>query len=346
MRIAPAIILSIEQRKQLEMWARSRRAPLRVAERAQMILLAAEGRQNLEIARALGRSRQAVARWRERFSDLGWAGIERDAPRAGRKPKISAARVAAIVRKTTQETPPQATQWSTRTMARVAGVSEATVRRIWRAHGLKPHRTKTFKVSNDPAFAEKLEDIVGLYLNPPEHAVVLSVDEKSQIQALDRTQPGLPLKPGRLQTMTHDYKRHGTTTLFAALSTLDGNVIGTCMPRHTHREWLKFLQQLDRETPPAMPLHVIADNYGTHKHPRVVRWLKRHPRFQMHFTPTGASWLNMIERFFRDLSTNRIRRGTFASVRELIAAIESYIAQHNREPKPFIWTAKASDVLE
>jgi transposase len=346
MRIALAITLSLEQRKQLEIWARSRRAPLRVAERARMILLAAEGRQNREIAGAVGRSRQAVARWRERFSERGLVGIEKDAPRAGRKPQISAARVVAIVRQTTQEIPPHATQWSTRTMARAAGVSEATVRRIWRAHGLKPHRVKTFKVSNDPAFAEKLEDIVGLYLNPPEHAVVLSVDEKSQIQALDRTQPGLPLKPGRLQTMTHDYKRNGTTTLFAALSTLDGNVIGTCMPHHTHREWLRFLQQLDRETPSDKALHVIADNYGTHKHPRVVRWLKRHPRFHMHFTPTGASWLNMIERFFRDLSTNRIRRGTFASVRELIAAIESYIAQHNREPKPFIWTAKATDILE
>jgi transposase len=346
MRIAPAITLSTEQRKQLETWARSRRAPRRMAERAQMIMLAAEGRQNREIARAVGRTRQAVARWRQRFSERGLAGIEKDAPRTGRKPKISVARVAMIVRKTTRETPPHATQWSTRSMAHVAGVSEATVRRIWRAHGLKPHRTKTFEVSNDPAFAEKLEDIVGLYLNPPEHAVVLSVDEKSQIQAIDRTQPGLPLKPGRLQTMTHDYKRNGTTTLFAALSTLDGNVIGTCMPRPTHREWLKFLQQLDRETPTATPLHVIADNYGTHKHPRVIRWLKRHPRFHMHFTPTSASWLNMIERFFRDLSIKRIRRGTFASVRELIAAIENYIAQHNREPKPFIWTAKASDILE
>lgn len=346
MRIAPAVALSAEQGKQLEIWARSRRTPLRVAERAQMILRAAEGRQNREIARAVGRSRQAVTRWRRRFCAHGLAGIEEDAPRAGRKPRISADRVAAIVRKTTRETPPHATQWSTRAMARVAGVSEATVRRIWRAHGLKPHRTKTFKVSNDPVFAEKLEDIVGLSLNPPDHAVVLSVDEKSPIQALDRTQPGLPLKKGRLQTMTHDYQRHGTSTLFAALSTLEGNVIGTCMPRHTHREWWRFLQQLDRETPAPKPLHVIADNYGTHKPPRVIRWRKRHPRFHMHFTPTGASWLNMIERFFRDLSTNRIRRGSFASVPELLAAIETYIAQHNREPKPFIWTAKTSDILE
>lgn len=235
MRIAPAVTVNAEQRKQLEVWARSRRAQLRLAERARMILLAAEGRQNREIARLIGRSRQAVARWRARFSKCGLAGIERDAPRSGRKPEISAARVTAIVRKTTQETSPHANQWSTRTMARVAGVSEATVRRIWRAHGLKPHRTKTFKVSNDPAFVEKLEDVVGLYLNPLEHAVVLSVHEKSQIQALDRTQPGLPLKPGRLQTMPNHYKRNGTTP-FAALSTLDGKVIGACMPRHTHRD--------------------------------------------------------------------------------------------------------------
>jgi transposase len=346
MRIALAITLSAEQRRQLETWARSRRAPLRLAERARMILLAAEGRENREIARTVGRSRQAVARWRRRFSEHGLAGIEKDAPRPGRKPHISAARVEEIVRKTTQETPPQATHWSTRAMARAAGVSEATVRRIWRAHGLKPHRTKTFKLSNDPAFAEKLEDIVGLYWNPPEHALVLSVDEKSQIQALDRTQPGLPLKPGRWATMTHDYKRHGTTTLFAALNTLNGRVVGTCMSRHTHREWLKFLKLLDEKTPAHKPLHVIADNYGTHKHPAVIRWLKRHPRFHLHFTPTGASWLNMIERFFRDLSSQRIRRGSFASVHELTAAIESYIAQHNHKPKPFIWTAKASDILE
>jgi transposase len=311
-----------------------------------MILLAAEGRQNKQIARTLRRSRQAVARWRQRFIERGLAGIGKDAPRPGRKPKLAAVQVQEIVRRTTREAPPHATHWSTRSMARAAGVSEATVRRIWRAHGLKPHRTKTFKVSNDPAFAEKLEDIVGLYLNPPQHALVLSADEKSQIQALDRTQPSLPLKPGRLQTMTHDYKRNGTTTLFAALNTLDGNVIGTCLPRHTHREWLKFLQLLDRQTPAEKQLHLIADNYGTHKHPKVNRWLKRHPRFHMHFTPTGASWLNMIERFFRDLSHHRIRRGAFASVREVIAAIEDYIRLHNRKPKPFIWTAKASDILE
>ncbi len=249
MRIAPQITLSAEQRKQLETWARSRRAPLRLAERAQMILLAAEGCQNQEIARRVGRSRQAVARWRQRFCAHGLAGIERDAPRPGRKPKISAARVAAIIRKTTQETPPQATHWSTRAMARATGVSEATVRRIWRAHGLKPHRTKTFKVRSDPAFAEKREDIVGLYRNPPEHALVLAVDEKSQIQVLDRPQPGLPLAPGRLATRTHDYKRHGTTPLFAVLNILDGNVIGAGMPRHPHREGLKFLQRLEEKTP-------------------------------------------------------------------------------------------------
>jgi transposase len=250
------------------------------------------------------------------------------------------------VRMTTQEKPRHATHWSTRSLAAAVGVSPSTVRRVWRAHGLKPHRLKTFKISNDPAFDEKLEEIVGLYLNPPEHAVVLAIDEKSQIQALDRTQPGLPLKRGRLQTMTHDYKRNGTTTLFAALNTLDGRIIGQCMDRHTHREWLRFLKLLEAQTPAGQPLHVIADNYATHKHPKVQRWLRRHPRVHMHFTPTSASWLNMVERFFRDLSCQRIRRGVFHNVQELITAIEAYIAGHNQEPKPFIWTAKASDILE
>ena len=230
-------------------------------------------------------------------------------------------------------------------MARAAGVSEATVRRIWRAHGLKPHRVRSFKLSNDPQFAEKLEAIVGLYLNPPEHALVLSLDEKSQIQALDRTQPGLPLKRGRGQTMTHDYKRHGTTTLFAALNTLDGQVIGTCMSQHRHQEWLRFLRQIERETPPALTLHLIVDNYATHKHPRVKRWLEKHPRFQLHFTPTSASWTNLVERWFRELTDKAIRRGTFVSVPDLIASIEKYLQSHNTEPKPFIWTASANSIL-
>jgi transposase len=231
-------------------------------------------------------------------------------------------------------------------MARAAGVSEASVRRVWHAHGLKPHRVEVFKLSNDPQFTEKLEDVVGLYLNPPEHAIVLSVDEKSQIQALDRTQPGLPMKKGRGATMTHDYKRHGTTTLFAALNTLDGKVLSQCRDRHTHEDWIAFLRLIDRQTPSDKQIHVIADNYSAHKHPNVQRWLNRHKRFHVHYTPTSSSWLNMVERFFRDITHTQIRRGIFRSVPELITAIEQYIAQHNRDPKPFIWTAKASDILE
>lgn len=231
-------------------------------------------------------------------------------------------------------------------MAKAVGVSDSTVGRIWRQHGLKPHQTRTFKLSNDPRFAEKLEDIVGLYVNPPEHAVVLCADEKSQIQALDRTQPGLPLKRGRAATMTHDYKRNGITTLFAALNVLDGSVISTCMDRHRHVEWLKFLRMIDVSVAQELDIHLIVDNYSTHKHQKVKRWLARHPRFHVHYTPTSASWLNMVERFFRDITTQRIRRGVFHSVDELIAAIEQYIELHNREPKPFIWTASASDILE
>ena len=287
----------------------------------------------------------ALARWRSRFLELGLAGLEKDAARPARPVLISTAKIQAVVTKTTQELPPNATQWSTRTMAAAAGLSEASVRRIWRAHGLKPHVMESFKLSNDPRFAEKLEDIVGLYLNPPEHALVLSPDEKSQIQALDRTRPGLPLKPGRGQTMTHDYKRHGTTTLFAALNIADGQVIGACMDKHRHQEWLKFLRLVDRTTPPDQQLHLIADNYATHKHPKVQRWLGRHKRFHMHFTPTSASWLNMIERCFRDLICNRMRRGDFHSVPELVTAIDGYIAQHNQQPKAFVWTAKAADIL-
>jgi transposase len=346
MRMAPMVVLSPEQRREVEGYARGRRVPLRLVQRSQALLLAAEGKRNTEIAQTLGVGRDTVAHWRSRFRGHGLAGIERDAPRPGRKPTIDKSLVAAIVRKTTQETPAGATQWSTRSMAREVGISEASVRRIWRRHGLKPHRVRSFKLSNDPNFAEKLRDIVGLYLNPPERALVLSLDEKSQIQALDRTQPGLPLARGRCQTMTHDYKRHGTTTLFAALSTLDGTVIGTCMKRHTHKEWLQFLRLIDRQTPKERSVHLIADNYATHKHPAVRDWLARHPRFHIHFTPTSASWLNMVERFFRDLTTQRVRRGVFHSLAELEQAIQNYLAQHNQHPKPFIWTAKADDILE
>ena len=310
------------------------------------MLLAADGKQDLEIAAAIGISNQKAARWRKRFLKLGLVGLEKDAPRPGRTPTITLAKVQEVVRKTTQEKPGNATQWSTRMMADAVGLSEKSVRRIWHKHGLKPHLSRTFKVSNDPQFAEKLEAIVGLYLNPPEHAIVLCVDEKSQIQALDRTQPGLPLKKGRCGTMTHDYKRNGTATLFAAMSTLDGSVISMCDDRHRHQEWLKFLRVIDDVTPPSKELYLIADNYATHKHPKVQRWLKRHPRFHMYFTPTSSSWLNMVERFFRDLTEQRLRRGIFRDVEELIMAIGEYIDRHNDKPKPFVWTAKAVDILE
>ena len=345
MRIAPKVVVSIEQRAQLESWAKARRVPVRLAQRAQIVLLAAEGKQDIEIADELDIGRRNAARWRKRFLELGIAGIERDAPRPGRKRRISDRAVKKIVQMTTQTRPANATHWSTRSMAQAAKVSEASVRRIWHAHGLKPHLVNTFKVSNDRQFSEKLQDIVGLYLDPPEHALVLCCDEKSQIQALDRTQPGLPLKKGRAQSMTHDYKRNGITTLFAALNTLDGNVIGQCMRRHRHQEWLRFLRQIDAATPKDKELHLIADNYATHKHPKVKAWLAKHPRFHMHFTPTSASWLNMVERFFRDLSEQQLQRGVFHNVAELVQTIEHYVEQHNRGPKPFIWTARASDIL-
>ncbi len=346
MRIAPTVNLSQTDQHQLETHARSRRCPVRLLERVRIILLAAQGLRNDQIGQKLHTTRQTVARWRNRYIQHGWAGIEKDAPRPGRKPKISAATIEAIVNKTTQEKPSNATHWSTRSMARTVGVSERTVRRIWHAHGLKPHLVKTFKVSNDPRFAEKLEDIVSLYLNPPDQSILLSVDEKSQIQALDRTQPGLPLKKGRCGTMTHDYKRHGTTTLFAALDIATGTVLGECRDRHTHQDWLGFLRHIDRQSPKDKQVHLIADNYATHKHAKVQNWLKRHPRFHMHFTPTSSSWLNMVERFFRDLTDNCVRRGVFRSVQELEQALTDYIAEHNRNPKPFIWTAKAADILE
>ena len=346
MRRAPVITLSPEQRTMLESQARSRSFPLRVVERARIVLLAASGQQDKEIAARMVTTPKKVSRWRKRFLALGVAGLLQDAPRPGRKPTISARLRQRVVSMTTRQQPSNATHWSTRTMAAAVGISEASVRRIWRAHGLKPHRVETFKISNDPAFAEKLEDIVGLYLNPPEHALVLCVDEKSQIQALDRTQPGLPLKRGRGTTMTHDYKRNGTATLFAALNAANGEVYGLCQERHRHQEWLKFLRLLDQTMPAHLTLHLIGDNYATHKHPKVQRWLARHPRVHMHFTPTSASWLNMVERFFRDLTQNRLRRGVFRDLEELIMAIGTYIDRHNESPKPFIWTARASDILE
>ena len=346
MRVAAHVSLTSEQRVELERLVRGRRTEARLVLRAKVVVLAADGHTDLEIAERLGVMPRTAARWRRRFLQAGVAGLERDAPRPGRTPAITQQTVLAAIEKTAQQKPSRRTHWSTRTMAAAVGISEASVRRIWRAHGLKPHRIHTFKLSNDPRFAEKLEDVVGLYLNPPEHALVLSLDEKSQIQALDRTQPGLPMKKGRAQTLTHDYKRYGTTTLFAALNTLDGTVMATCMERHRHQEWLKFLRLIDRQTPQHKQLHLIVDNYATHKHPEVLAWAARHPRFHFHFTPTSSSWLNMIERFFRDLTENQLRRGAFTSVEQLQTAIFAYIQQHNSQPKPFIWTAKATDILE
>src|SRR3954449_4166032 len=346
MRVAPPIELSPESRLQLERLSRRRTTPVRVAQRSRIILLAAEGLENKQIAERMSVAPRMVALWRGRFIDLGVEGLMKDAPRRGRQSRISAAMTARVLAKTTQSKPAGATHWSRSMMAREMGISESSVGRIWRAHGLKPHRIESFKISNDPHFAEKLEAIVGLYLNPPEHALVLSVDEKSQIQALDRTQPGLPLKKGRCGTMTHDYKRHGTTTSLAALNTLDGTVIGTCMPKHRHQEWIKFLRLIDGEIPKDKSIHLIADNYATHKHPEVQAWMAQHPRFTIHFTPTSASWLNMVERFFRDLTQKQLRRGIFRSVGELIASINDYLGQHNADPNPFIWTKSASDILE
>jgi transposase len=347
MRIAPQVVLTREQRAKLRVYARGRSTPARVVLRARIVLLAAEGKQDLKIAHLLSIVPRTAARWRSRFLRDGIAGLEHDAPRPGRTPSISPELVRMVIAKTTRERPAHATHWSTRTMAAVAGISEASVRRIWHSHGLKPHRVETFKLINDPRFAEKLEDIVGLYLNPPERALVLSLDEKSQIQALDRTKPGLPMKKGcAAHTMTHDYKRHGTTTLFAALNTLDGSVIATCMEHHRHQEWLKFLRLIDQQTPTDKKLHLIVDNYATHKHPAVQRWAARHKRFHFYHTPTSSSWLNMVERFFRDLTEKQLRRGVFTSVEALQKCTLAYIEEHNRQPKPFIRTAKATDILE
>jgi transposase len=345
MRVAPQIDLTAEETVALERWSNGRKTPVRLAERARVVLLAAQGRQDLQIASELSITPKKVARWRQRFLRLRLSGLEKDAPRPGRTPSIAKTTVAEVVRLTTREKPTNATHWSTRTMAAAVGISDSSVLRIWHAHGLKPHRVETFKISNDPDFSGKLEAIVGLYLDPPESAIVLCVDEKSQVQALDRTQPGLPIKKGRAETMTHDYKRHGTTTMFAAMNTASGKVISLCQQRHRHQEWIKFLRLIDDATPAGKDLYLIADNYATHKHAKVQRWIARHPRFHVHFTPTSSSWLNMVERFFRDLTENRLRRGVFHSVLELIDALDEYVDRHNDNPKPFIWTAKATDIL-
>lgn len=346
MRVAHPIVLEADVRRKLEQQSRRRSTAARVVLRSRIVLFAADGLQNKQIAAALNVAPRMVTLWRRRFLEQGVAGLLKDAPRPGRAPSITTEIAATLIAKTTQSTPANATHWSTRTMAREMGVSKASVSRIWRANGLKPHRVESFKVSNDPLFADKLEAIVGLYLNPPQHALVLSVDEKSQIQALDRTQPGLPLKKGRCQTMTHDYKRNGTATLFAAMNVANGEVFGLCQEKHRHREWLKFLRMIDQTVPAEKEIYLICDNYSTHKHERVQRWLEKHKRFHVRFTPTSASWLNMVERFFRDITHNRIRRGVFQDLEQLIMAIGNYIDVHNQNPKPFIWTAKATDILE
>jgi transposase len=345
MKVAPKIILSDAERTTLVRWSRGRSTASRLVLRAKIVLLAAEGKLNRDIAIALATAPKTVCLWRRRFADGRLAGIEKDAPRGGRKPSKRNALARKIVHMTTQERPANATHWSTRTLAKELGTTQSMVQRVWKANGLKPHLTRTFKLSNDPQFVEKLVDVVGLYLDPPEHALVLCADEKTQIQALDRTQKGLPIHQGRCGTMTHDYKRNGTTTLFAAIDMAVGRLIGTCMQKHRHQEWIKFLRLIDTETPPELDLHLIVDNYATHKHPRVKSWLKRHPRFHVHFIPTSSSWLNLIERWFREITNKRIRRGTFRNVEQLTAAIEAFIQEHNDNPQAFTWTAKADDIL-
>lgn len=346
MRVAPEIRLEPATRNRLERYCKASNISPKLRLRSKIVLLASEDRSNKDIARELGIDQPQVGRWRKRFADQGLPGISKDKTRPGRIESVGRAKESEIVNKTLHDKPVGATHWSRSTMAAATGVSESTVGRIWARNGLKPHLHRTFKLSNDKRFEEKLEDIVGLYLSPPEHAVVFSCDEKSQIQALDRTQPGLPLKNGRCETMTHDYKRNGTTSLFAALNTATGEVVGRCMNKHRHEEWLKFLRLVEKSAPRGKEIHIICDNYATHKHARVKRWLERRPHIHVHFTPTSASWLNMVERFFRDLTDKCVRRGVFRSVGDLERAIEEFINAHNEKPTPFVWTASASDILE
>jgi transposase len=346
MRKIEQISISAADRQRLERLVRDRNTPQKVVWRARIVLLAEDGLTAVAIAAAVGKSVLTVRRWRRRYMAKGVDGLLKDATRPSRRKPLPAEKIKQVVHMTLHEKPPNATHWSLRGMAAAAGISRSSAQRVWHAHGLKPHLVETFKISRDRNFAAKVEDVVGLYLSPPDKALVLCVDEKSQIQALDRTQPGLPMKKGRAGTMTHDYKRNGTTTLFAALNMLDGTVIGTCLPRHRHREFLRFLKLIDHQTPADLDLHLIVDNYATHKTPAVKRWLKVHPRFHLHFTPTSASWLNMVERFFAEITRKRIRRGVFKSVAELKSAIMEYLGNHNANPKPFIWTKSAGEILE
>jgi transposase len=340
------LFVSAADRERLAAIVADRNRPQKHVWRARVLLLTADRVGTAEIMRRTGLSKPSVWRWQERYLEAGVEGLLRDKTRPSRVPPLDQAKVAEIIRRTLEEPPPgEATHWTVRAMAGVSGVSPAKVHEIWQTAGLAPHRVRRFKLSNDPAFAQKVEDVVGLYVDPPAHAVVLSIDEKSQIQALDRTQPGLPMKPGRLGTMTHDYKRNGTTTLFAALDVLDGTVIGQCMQRHRNQEFIRFLNAIERAIPAGKVIHVILDNYAAHKHPNVRKWLGRHPRWVFHFTPTSCSWLNAVEGFFAKLTRRRLKRGVFHSVVALQQAINRFIDHHNRDPKPFVWRADPKEII-
>jgi transposase len=345
MRAGIEVTVTPEDRARLEAIARDRNARQKHVARAKVVLATAQGCGTVEVMRRSGLSKPAVWRWQERFMYEGVDGLLRDKTRPSGKPRLPDEMVRRVLDLTLSEPPGEATHWTGRMMARASGVSLRSVQRIWAAHGLEPHRIRTFKLSRDPQLAERLKDVVGLYVDPPAHAIVLSVDEKSQIQALGRTQPGLPLKPGHPATRTHDYERHGTTTLFAALDVLEGTVLGRCMQRHRHQEFIRFLNLIEAGVPAGRIVHVILDNYATHKHPKVLAWLSRHPRFVFHFTPTSCSWLNAVETFFAALTKRRLRRGVFGSIVELQAAIKRYVAEHNAAPKPFVWTADPDRVL-
>lgn len=343
--VAPALDLAPQDREELERWTAAMGTPQQVALRCGIVLSAAEGISEAANAATHGVNRKTVRLWRERFAKLGPAGLWEIAPGRGRKATYDATRIKTLVDATLQTKPEGSTHWSCRTMAAAQGIGKSTVNRVWRSHNLKPHRSETFKLSRDPRFLEKLTDVVGLYLNPPQKAIVLCVDEKSQIQALNRTQPGLPMKKGRCGTMTHDYQRKGTTSLFAALDILEGKVIGDCYRRHRHQEFLKFLRRINREFPGTRELHLVMDNYATHSTPEVQAWLAKHPRFHVHMVPTSCSWLNLIERWFAELTNRRIRRGSFLSVDDLITAIQEFLAAWNKNPKPFVWTATVDSIV-
>jgi transposase len=346
MRTGVEVRLGPGDRERLDGVVGSGNSPQKHVWRARIVLLSAEGIGTMEIQRQTGKGKPTIWRWQARFMAEGVYGLLHDATRPAGKAALRSEVIERVVEMTLAEPPGEMTHWTCRAMAKAAGISHRSVQRIWAAHGLKPHRVMVFKLSNDPKFGAKVQDVVGLYVDPPDHALVLSVDEKSQIQALDRTQPGLPMKRGRCGTMTHDYKRHGTTTLFAALNVLEGKVIGQCMSRHRHQEFIRFLNKINRETPAERELHLIVDNYATHKHPKVRAWLERHPRFHFHFTPTSASWLNAVEGFFAKLTKQRLKRGVFKGIVDLQTAINRYLAETNDNPKPFVWTADPDAIIE